>query len=763
MGRTAWVHPSFVVRLARLILLLMKMGQQLHHYSWEFAQAEQHRINQQFPLATDLYDQLIAKTRKDSCVPAEALAHELVAQLYIDWGKKEIAESYMQGAYLCYVRLGNQTKVRDLTQHYPELLSPILKESVAKVNKVNIVGSPSTIASSTAPNPTFTQISQYAKSGTQTALEDFAFILQAAQNLARTIHLDELQQQLTRIILQNSGADRCALILPDAHNNWQIQMFASSESLEVGSEPLQNSSRVPANLIWHVINTQKMVLIDNFEADFHLDHQSLRQQQPGSLLCLPILNQGHLLGVLYLTSQSTQRVFTNEYLLVLNFLCTQAAISFANAQLFSNLQHVKKELSDIKFAIDQSAIVAITDHKGLITYVNDKFCELSKYSREETLGKDHRLINSGWHSKDFFAGMWKTIAAGHVWRGEVCNRAKDGSIYWVDTTIVPFLNDHGMPYQYIAIRHDMSDRKQAEQSVIQKSQELEQALQNLQNTQLQMVQNEKMASLGNLVAGVAHEINNPVGFLKGSLHYAEEYLQGLLEHLDLYRQYHVSAAPLLQKSIQEHEQNIDIEFIREDLPKLLNSSKQATERIRSISTSLRTFSRADAEHKVSADLHRGIDSTLLILKYRLHANESRPEIQVIRNYGELPPIKCFLGQLNQVFMNILANAIDVFDEATQDYSFADLQAQPQRITIQTRKLTAQNAVEIYIRDNGKGMPKEVQAKIFNHLFTTKGVGKGTGLGLAIAHQIVTKVHQGSLTVQSELGQGTEFCIRLPIT
>ncbi|MEO1094433.1 MAG: ATP-binding protein [Cyanobacteria bacterium J06638_28] len=753
------MHPSSVVELAKLSLLLMKMEPQLHPYRWEFAQAEQHGVNQQFPLAIDLYDQLIAKARKDGCVTAEALAHELAAQRYIEWNKQEIAASYMQGAYLCYVRLGNQAKVQNLTQDYPELLNPILRTSEAQVKGAR---PPSAIASHATAKIAFAQMNACPNSDTQTVLEEFAVILQAAQNLSRTIHLEELKQQLAIIILQNSSADFCALILPDANKNWQVQMFTGLETLETYSEPLQNNARVPVELIERVINTQKMMLIENLEGEFSPNHQSVGQQQPGSLLVLPILNQGHLLGVLYLNSQSTQSVFTHEVLLGLNFLCTQAAISFTNAQLFSHLRQVKKELSDIKFAIDQSAIVAITDHKGLITYVNDKFCELSKYSREETLGKDHRLVNSDWHSKDFFADMWKTIASGKVWRGEVCNRAKDGSLYWVDTTIVPFCNEQGKPYQYIAIRHDMSDRKRAEQSVMQKSQELEQALYNLQNTQLQMVQSEKMASLGNLVAGVAHEINNPLGFLNGSLHYAEEHLQELLEHLDLYRQNYSSTVFPSQKSIQEHERNIDLEFIREDLPKVLDSSKQATDRIRSISTSLRTFSRADTEHKVSADLHKGLDSTLLILKYRLHAKESRPEIQVIRDYGELPTIKCFLGQLNQVFMNILANAIDVFDEATQASSFTDLQAQPQKITLQTRALMTQNAVVIRIRDNGKGMPQDVQTKIFDHLFTTKGVGKGTGLGLAISYQIVTEVHGGSLSVQSELGQGTEFCIQLPI-
>ena len=186
----------------------------------------------------------------------------------------------------------------------------------------------------------------------------------------------------------------------------------------------------------------------------------------------------------------------------------------------------------------------------------------------------------------------------------------------------------------------------------------------------------------------------------------------------------------------------------------------ATDRIKGISTSLRTFSRADTEHKVSTNLHDGLDSTILILKYRLKANENRPAIEVIQNYGNLPSVECFPGQLNQVFMNILANAIDMFDDLSQHQTFAELEAHPQQITIHTTADSKQ--VQIQIGDNGKGMTEEVKAKIFDHLFTTKDVGKGTGLGLAIARQIVVEKHGGSLEVQSEVGKGTEFCIRLPI-
>ncbi len=281
-------------------------------------------------------------------------------------------------------------------------------------------------------------------------------------------------------------------------------------------------------------------------------------------------------------------------------------------------------------------------------------------------------------------------------------------------------------------------------------------LEKLHSTQVQMVQSEKMSSLGNLVAGVAHEINNPIGFLNGSINNTKDYTEDLIKHLALYQQYYPDAvAP-----VQENAVDVDLEYLIEDLPKLLNSMQGATDRIKSISNSLRTFSRADTDRKVKANLHEGIDSTLLILKYRIKASEKRPAIDIIRDYGDLPEIECFPGQLNQVFMNILANAIDVFDEMAQTKSFQELEAHPQQITIRTEIIS--NQVLIKIRDNGTGMTEDVKAKIFDSLFTTKSVGTGTGLGLAIAHQIVVVKHEGLIAVDSTLGEGTEFTIQFPV-
>jgi signal transduction histidine kinase len=275
------------------------------------------------------------------------------------------------------------------------------------------------------------------------------------------------------------------------------------------------------------------------------------------------------------------------------------------------------------------------------------------------------------------------------------------------------------------------------------AQQLEHTVQELKNTQVKLVQNEKMSSLGHLVAGVAHEINNPVNFIYGNIDPLSGYVESLLNLIALYQQEYPQPTPVIQAEIED----INLEFVIEDLQKILASMRIGTDRIREIVLSLRNFSRLDEAEKKAVNIHEGIESTLLILNHRL-----KQGIQVIREYGDLPNVECYPAKLNQVFMNILSNAIDALSEQENQMEKC--------IWVQTEVVDSQN-VRIKIKDNGPGINPEIQNQIFDPFFTTKPVNKGTGLGLAITYQIIEK-HQGTIQVASQLRQGTEFIIEIPV-
>ena len=291
----------------------------------------------------------------------------------------------------------------------------------------------------------------------------------------------------------------------------------------------------------------------------------------------------------------------------------------------------------------------------------------------------------------------------------------------------------------------------------QKSDSLEQALQELHHAQAQMVQAEKMSSLGQLVAGVAHEINNPVNFIYGNISYAEEYTQELLSLLSLYQKHY----PIPAEEIQFEIEAIDLEFLRKDLFKLLGSIQVGSQRIRDIVKSLQTFSHLDRAEVKAVDLHEGIDSTLMILEHRLKNKPEHPGIWVIKNYGALPLVECYSGQLNQVFMNLLSNAIDALEERDEQRSLAETKANPSTITISTSR-SSDDQVTITIADNGIGISEDICSRLFDPFFTTKAVGKGTGMGLSISYQIVTEKHGGQLSCHSTPGQGAKFVVQIPI-
>jgi PAS domain S-box-containing protein len=871
-----------------------------HEHRWQLVAAEQFRVLNQKSEAIEYYDSAISSASANGYIQDAALANELAAKFCLNWGKEKIAASYLQEAYYGYARWGAKAKVQDLERRYPDLLAPILQQQRASLSTTEtvyispVLQAPSTHSSTSGS----TSIS---------ATLDLATILKASQTLSREIQLDRLLATLLHTVLESAGASKGALLMPQ-NREWFVEAVATlDQPIWVQAIALSNSSEIPHALINTVKHSlQPVVIVDAAAHPTLATDAYVVQHQPKSMLCIPILQQAKLVAILYLENQMTAGAFTSDRIELLNFLCTQAAISLENArhyqqaqayaqQLEQSLEHLrisearfqkladnvpgliyqiqidadgsasipyvssgcqtlyevaaedlmsgKCSLRDFEHPDDQAAafqaviesaqaltpfrhewriitpngkvkwvqaasqperredgqvvwdgmLIDITDRKRIeaerqhveatMRLSEERYRSLITVSSQivwiatpdgESVESPNwcaytgqsldKLKNFGWlealHPDDIdrVGSVWNHAReTKRFYKIEYRIQAADGSYRYFDVQGVPILAEDGSIREWIGACADIDDRKRTENALLQKSEELAQALQNLQNTQLQMVQSEKMASLGNLVAGIAHEINNPIGFLNGSINNAKDYVQDLFGHLALYQQHHPNAAVPVQDNAEE----IDLDFLTKDLPKLLNSMKGATDRIKSISTSLRTFSRADTEHKVSANLHEGIDSTLLILKYRLKANEYRPAIEIIQNYGNLPEIECFPGQLNQVFMNILANAIDVFDEAVQHTSCADSKPAPQKITIQT-ELIEQNTVEIRIRDNGKGMSKDVKARIFDHLFTTKGVGKGTGLGLTIARQIVVERHHGRLEVHSELGQGTEFVIQLPV-
>ena len=336
--------------------------------------------------------------------------------------------------------------------------------------------------------------------------------------------------------------------------------------------------------------------------------------------------------------------------------------------------------------------------------------------------------------------------------------------------------------QNARLHQEICDRQQVEEALRlsearerEKAQELAATLSELKRTQAQLIQSEKMSSLGQLVAGVAHEINNPVGFIYSNLFLARQYFQDLSHLIELYQQAYPHSPPEIQQFVSE----LDLNFLGEDWQKLMNSMQVGAERIQGIVLSLQSFSRLNNSEIKAVDIHEGINNTLLLLQHRLRAEDDRPQIEVIKNYGQLPKVTCYASQLNQVFMYLLSNAIDALDN----------QPVPRQITIHTEIgsgewevgavplcpprngeessptaycLLPTPSVVIRIADNGMGMSPEVLHQIFDPFFTTKAVGRGAGLGLAICYQIVIEKHKGQIRCVSTPGGGTEFIVKIPV-
>jgi predicted ATPase/signal transduction histidine kinase len=611
-----------------------------HLHKFYLVAAEHHRVLEEKLEAMEMYDQAIGLAQANQYLQEEALANELAAKFYLEWGREIIAQTYLTKAYYSYARWGAKAKIEALEKQYPHLLIPLLNRENIKLN-----------SHSTSTIPTHSTLTH--TSHGNSSLLDLALVMKAAQAISGEIELNKLLSTLMQVILVNAGAQKGSLILCK-DDTWLVETQAirqtDTEKLHLSalqSIPLEASQEVPQSLIYYIARTQETLVIDDAAGQTQFAGDSyFKAHHPKSILCIPIVNQGKLIGILYLENNLIKGAFTNDRVEVLKLLTIQAAISLENARLYHDLEESNQTL-------------------------------------EQKV-------------------------------------------------------------------------EQRTQQLYEKNQCLQETLAALQKTQAQLIQTEKMSSLGQMVAGIAHEINNPISFISGNLVYANNYMGNLLKILEICQQ----EFPYFTEIIKEKYEDVELDFLKEDLKKLFSSMQNGSDRIRNIVISLRNFARLDESEMKSVNLHEGIESTLLLLQHRLTAKNNRPDIQVIKEYAQLPLVACYASQMNQVFINILNNAIDALDE-----SYQKIQKNPNNHSPQIRIRTAvlpNQFISIGIADNGVGISEKARLRIFDPFFTTKPVGKGTGLGLSISYQIIVDKHQGTLTCNSDQTTGTEFVISIPI-
>jgi two-component system NtrC family sensor kinase len=423
-------------------------------------------------------------------------------------------------------------------------------------------------------------------------------------------------------------------------------------------------------------------------------------------------------------------------------------------QLRDLTQQLQKQKDLLESVFNQSAdaIFLVNFETGLIADCNQRAVELFQAtSKDELLNIQEESLQKHRFPPPELSSIWDEIEREGFWSREVEYVTKKGKLFWGNLAAKQ-IYVAGDRMNLVRVT-DITDRKLAETREWEKSRQLKLALAELKRTQAQLILTEKMSSLGRMVAGIAHEINNPVSFIYGNIIPARRYFQEMLKLIELYQQTYPEPTPEIEAFVEE----IDLGFVVEDFSKLMNSMQVGADRIQQIVLSLRNFSRLDEKEIKAVDIHEGIDSALLILQHRLKSKGSGQEIQVIKNYAQLPLVTCYASQLNEVFMNILINAMDFLEYQTSRV-----------ITISTSLIAKETAISnsqfvaIRIADNGTGMNEAVKKKIFDPFFTTKPVGSGTGLGLAISHEIVVKKHKGYINCISVLGQGTEFILEIPV-
>jgi PAS domain S-box-containing protein len=730
-----------------------------HQHKYDLVEAEKCRVLDKLVQAGNLYDRAIQGATENGYTQEVALFNELAAKFYLAQGRNKIAKVYFTDAYYSYIRWGAIAKVRHLEESYPELII-----------RSQIMPATDDITETLLENITRTQ----STSINSEQLLDLATVMKATSAISEEIVLDNLLKKLLHIILENASAQKGCIIL-ERNNQLFIEVADTSQTestVVLESTPVETSQDVPVSLINYVAKTQKPQVFNNASQETIVKSDPyIREYQPKSVLCAPIFYQAKFRGIVYLENNLATGAFTRARLQLIQILTAQAAIAIENARLYSGEQAKSKQLAEslqqlaqkeeqyrgiFETAIDGLGICDI--ETGKFVAVNPANCQMYGFSALEW----QNLQPQDFIHPDYlhlFVEFVQLIKAGKEFYGQAVVIRKDGTQFDVEVKASSYIYNGKL--HALTITRDISkqqaalrDRQRAETALQQRSQDLFEALQKLQRTQGQLVQTEKISQLGQLVAGVAHEVNNPVSFISGNLSHTKQNVEDLINLLHLYQKY----LPNPPIEITEEIENIDLEYLLEDLPKMISSMKLGTDRIRDIMQSLRNFSRADANEKKAVDIHQGLDTTLIVLSHRLKASPSRPAIQIVKEYGQIPAFECYSGQINQVFMNLLANAIDALEESNSGKTFAELQQNPNIIRIRTEIVNPTHELKICIADNGCGMPKEVRQNLFNAFFTTKSEGKGTGLGLSISHQIITEAHGGTLECFSNPGKGTEFVI-----
>jgi len=622
--------------------------EKLHQYL--LIAAEIATISGKHEEAMDLYDKAIESARDNEQIQDEALGNELAAKFYLEKGKLKIATVYMKDAYYNYQKYGDIDKIQELEAKYSQLISDQQHTEIVNIKNTNF-------------NDNYTRDNQHKL--------DLNAVIKAYQILSSERVIDCLLDKFTRIVIENSGAEKAYIVLFK-----EDKLIVECEGLLKDNEivirlspPIHQNHHLPISVFDYVKRTEKNIILHHYTEEIFADDFYLHQNKPKSILCIPIKFQEKVVGLVYLENNLNSGIFDKSRLEIIKLLSCQFSIFLDNAQLYENLDATTKKLNLAKN-------------------------ELELYN--------HNLENK--------------------------------------------------------VRERTQELIDKNTKLLDQSKQLKQTLHELKITQSQLIHTEKMSSLGQLVAGVAHEINNPVNFIYGNLTYTEECSKNLLELLNIYQKYY----PNHISEIEEKIESIDLNFITTDLPKLLASMKVGTNRIREIVLSLRNFSRLDEAEKKFANIHEGIDSSLMILHNQIKSKPDFCGIEVIKEYSDLPLVECFPGQLNQVFMNILTNAIDALEENTKSHQskIVSNQLTPPQIRIITK--IQEDYVCISIADNGIGMTEEVGNHIFDPFYTNKPIGKGTGLGLSISYQIIVDKHGGKLTCISAPEKGAEFIIKIPL-